>query len=73
MSLVGFKAYRKWSIDSFRVFLETNGFEITAFEVIPDKIPLVFAVAKKSGCHSKQGNTQRFGCGAAGNDPGFNA
>lgn len=48
MSLAGFKAYHKWSMDSFKIFLETDGYEIIEFELIRDKIPLAFAVVKKS-------------------------
>jgi len=47
MSLVGFKAYQKWSIYTFRNFLETNNYQIIEFEIIKDKIPLVFAVGGK--------------------------
>ncbi|MBN1409451.1 MAG: class I SAM-dependent methyltransferase [Spirochaetales bacterium] len=47
MSLAGFKAYQKWSIESFRDFLESKKYRIIEFEVIKDKIPLVFAVVEK--------------------------
>jgi ubiquinone/menaquinone biosynthesis C-methylase UbiE len=46
MSLAGFKAYSKWSIDSYRTFLESNGFDIESFEIIKDAIPLAFTVSK---------------------------
>lgn len=48
MTIAGFKAFHKWSIHSFRRFLESNNYRIVEFEVIKDKIPLAFAVAKKS-------------------------
>ena len=47
MSIVGFRAYQKWSTVSFRDFIQTNGFDIVTFEIIHDLIPLVFAVARK--------------------------
>lgn len=47
MSIAGFKAYQKWSVTSFRTFLESNNYKIVDFEIIKDKIPLVFAVVKK--------------------------
>ncbi|MBI9075854.1 MAG: class I SAM-dependent methyltransferase [Desulfatibacillum sp.] len=47
MSLAGFKAFHKWSVESFRIFLAANHYEIIEFEVIRDKIPLVFAAARK--------------------------
>lgn len=45
MGLSGFKAYTKWSVGSFRVFLERNGFSIEEFDIRKDPIPLVFATA----------------------------
>jgi len=48
ISIAGFKAYQKWSITSFRTFLESNNYKIVDFEIISDKIPLVFAASKKT-------------------------
>ena len=56
MTIVGFRAYQKWSINSFRSFLESNKYEIIEFEIIKDKIPLVFAVAKKKDVSVAPGN-----------------
>jgi ubiquinone/menaquinone biosynthesis C-methylase UbiE len=47
MSLFGFKAFNKWSIESYKEFIESNNFEIIEYEIIKDAIPLAFAVAKK--------------------------
>ncbi len=47
MSLTGFKARQKWSIESFHNFLEKNGCKIEKSHVITDKIPLDFVVIKK--------------------------
>jgi hypothetical protein len=47
MSLIGFKAYHKWSPDGFRSFLESHFFEVVRFQVIKGGVPLVCAISKK--------------------------
>lgn len=47
MSLAGFKAYHKWTVAGFSSFLTNNGFTLDSLEIIPDKIPLAFAVCRK--------------------------
>jgi len=47
MSIVGFRAYHKWSTDSFKDFIQSHGFDAVTFEIIDDLVPLVFAVARK--------------------------
>ncbi|MBN2521552.1 MAG: class I SAM-dependent methyltransferase [Bacteroidales bacterium] len=47
MSLIGFKAFHKWSMDSFKLFIKENGFNIIISKIIKDKIPLLFLVARK--------------------------
>lgn len=49
MSLSGFKARQKWSLASYRSFMESNGFELVEYTVVPDIIPLAFAVGRKTG------------------------
>ncbi|MCW4024416.1 MAG: class I SAM-dependent methyltransferase [Candidatus Bathyarchaeota archaeon] len=51
MSLIGFRAYHKWSPQSFNSFLESNNYEIIQNEIFKDKIPLAFVVAKKTGAN----------------------
>jgi ubiquinone/menaquinone biosynthesis C-methylase UbiE len=48
MSLRGFKEFHKWSPQTFRDFLESNGYEIIQYKVIKDAIPFVFAAARKT-------------------------
>jgi len=47
MSLFGFRARSRWSIDSFRAFVENNGLRILDSEVFEDKIPLFYVRADK--------------------------
>ena len=47
MGLAGFKARNRWSIKSFKDFIEKNGFKIADSEVFKDKIPLVYIKASK--------------------------
>jgi phosphatidylethanolamine/phosphatidyl-N-methylethanolamine N-methyltransferase len=47
MSLTGFRAYHKWSTQSFNSFLESNNYEIIQNEIFKNKIPSAFVVAKK--------------------------
>ncbi|MDG5814729.1 class I SAM-dependent methyltransferase [Chitinispirillales bacterium ANBcel5] len=47
MSIVGFKAYQKWSISEFENFTESNKYKIIEFKIIKGKIPLAFVVTKK--------------------------
>jgi len=47
MGLSGFKVNNRWSVTTFREFVTSNGFRITSEKVIPDKIPLIYLVAKK--------------------------
>ena len=49
MSLSGFKAHQKWSVVSYRSFMESNGFELVEYTVVPDIIPLAFSVVRKTG------------------------
>lgn len=51
MSLSGFKAANKWSLQQFRIFLEQEGLEILKEEIIKDKIPMSFIVASESNYH----------------------
>lgn len=47
MGLSGFKAVNRWSASQFRTFVENAGFSIVKEELISDRIPLSFLVAKK--------------------------
>jgi phosphatidylethanolamine/phosphatidyl-N-methylethanolamine N-methyltransferase len=47
MNLIGFKAFQRWSSDSFVRFIEANGYEALRKEVFRDIIPLTYLVAKK--------------------------
>lgn len=47
MGLAGFKARTRWSIKSFRDFVKKNSFTIAKENIIDDKIPLLYLVAKK--------------------------
>lgn len=47
MGLFGFRARSRWSINSFRAFLEKNGLKIVDSEVIEDRIPLAYVRARK--------------------------
>ena len=46
-----FHAYNRWTALGFLSVLETNGFKITGQELIPDKIPMIYAIARKSAHH----------------------
>jgi ubiquinone/menaquinone biosynthesis C-methylase UbiE len=48
MSLSGIKIRNKWSMESFKYFVESSGFKILRSEVIQGKIPLVYLLAEKS-------------------------
>lgn len=45
MSLSGFKARSRWSVKSFKKFVDKNGFTMTKIEKVKDAIPLVYVVA----------------------------
>jgi ubiquinone/menaquinone biosynthesis C-methylase UbiE len=47
MGLFGFRARNRWSIKSFKSFVEKNGFKIDESEVFKDKIPLIYIKASK--------------------------
>jgi ubiquinone/menaquinone biosynthesis C-methylase UbiE len=47
MSLSGFKARNKWSTESFKKFVEYNGFKVLKCRVIRGKIPLAYVLAEK--------------------------
>jgi ubiquinone/menaquinone biosynthesis C-methylase UbiE len=48
MGIVGFKARNRWSVDSFKVFVEKYGLQIEKAEIFEDKIPMLYLVAKKA-------------------------
>ncbi len=52
MSLAGFRARSRWSVTSFKVFVERSGFEIIKEIVIDGPIPLVYLVVMKKDLHS---------------------
>lgn len=54
MSIAGFKAANKWSLDQYREFLEGGGMKIEKEEIINDKIPLSFIVASKTQSHGQK-------------------
>ncbi|MBN1598862.1 MAG: hypothetical protein JW894_11265 [Bacteroidales bacterium] len=45
MGLSGFKARTRWSIASFKCFVEKCGFRIIKVTIIKDIIPLVYLIA----------------------------
>ena len=47
MGVVGFIARNRWSIRSFKEFVEKSGFKIEDSEVFKDKIPLIYIRAGK--------------------------
>jgi ubiquinone/menaquinone biosynthesis C-methylase UbiE len=47
MSLTGFRAYHKWTQQSYHAFLEQNGFTVVNFALYRASFPLAYAVAKK--------------------------
>ena len=47
MGLAGFKARTRWTLTTFRDFVRNNRFKIIKEDVIRDKIPLVYLIAKK--------------------------
>lgn len=47
MSIVGFKAYHKWSIPGFENFIISNRFKVIQNDRIEDTIPLAFVAARK--------------------------
>ena len=48
MGIVGFKARNRWSVDSFKVFVEKYRLQIDKAEIFEDRIPLLYLVAKKT-------------------------
>ena len=48
MGIVGFKARNRWSVDSFKTFVEKYGLKIDKVEVFKDKIPMMYLIAKKT-------------------------
>lgn len=47
MSLTGFRAYHKWTEQSYCEFLVKNGFHITSAELMKASFPLAYVVAEK--------------------------
>jgi len=47
MGFAGFKARTRWTLTTFRDFVRNNKFKIIKEDVIIDKIPLVYLIAKK--------------------------
>jgi len=48
MGIAGFRAYHRWSSDTFAGFIEMNNFHITDSMIVKDKIPLFcFKAVKK--------------------------
>ncbi len=47
MSLTGFRAYHKWTQQSYHDFLEQNGFELVVSKLIKASFPLAYVVAKQ--------------------------
>lgn len=56
MGISGFRVANRWSVKSFRVFLENNGFVILREVIIKDKIPLAYIVTTKQ---RPQGHEQK--------------
>lgn len=48
ISLSGFKVRNRWALKTFRGFIAENGLTIVKEELIKDKIPLIYLVAKKA-------------------------
>jgi len=46
MGISGFQARNRWSVATFRQFVKSHGFQISKEIVIPDKIPLMYLVAR---------------------------
>ena len=46
MSLTGFRTYHKWTMTSFRAFLEENGYSIVDSSLIKASFPLAYVLAK---------------------------
>lgn len=46
MSLGGFRAYHKWTWQSYNTFLENNGYAIVEIKLIEASFPLAFVVAR---------------------------
>ena len=47
MSVGGFPAYHRFTVDTLTELIEDSGFKIERVEVIPERIPMAFVVAKK--------------------------
>lgn len=47
MTIVGFRARNRWSVESFKKFIENNNFRLTDFKVYKGIIPLVYLCAEK--------------------------
>jgi len=48
IGITGFKARNRWSINSFRLFIQDSGFEVEKEFIIKDRIPLSFIVVHKN-------------------------
>ena len=48
LGLSGFMARNRWSISSFRLFIQNSGFEVEKEFIIKDRITLSFIVARKN-------------------------
>lgn len=47
MMLTGFRAYHKWTQQSYHRFLNQNGFEIVKFKLIKASFPIAYVVAEQ--------------------------
>ena len=57
MSFTGFRAYHKWTQQSYHAFLEKNGFTIADFALLEASFPIAYVVAEKTGrCENESGN-----------------
>ncbi len=54
MSLMGFRARSRWSVDSFQKFIEGNGLKIEKHETLKGPIPMVYLVAKQVNISNKE-------------------
>ncbi len=47
MLLTGFRAYHKWTPESYREYLEENGYDVVDLQIIKASFPLVYITAKQ--------------------------
>lgn len=48
MALTGFKAYHRFTLETYLALIATNGFTIDKSVLLPDLIPVAYVVARKS-------------------------